>query len=100
MAKSKAEKERLAMIYATGSDSELRHMCLALLEAGVVSKADLLDRAPFRLAPDGVASLQWSGKAVTVVCPRAKLESVLRRMRKEYLGDDLEAFGLPVLATL
>ncbi|MEQ9320409.1 MAG: hypothetical protein RIF41_14685 [Polyangiaceae bacterium] len=100
MAKPKEETERLAMIYATGSDSELRHMCFALLEAGVIQKADLVDRAPFEVAADGVATLRWSGKAVTLVCRRAKLKSVLRRMKKEYLGDDLEAFGLPVLAAL
>ncbi len=88
------------MIYARGSDSDLRQMCFDLIEAGLITDADLVDRASIRKNKKGIPKVGWSGKVVTIVCPRAKLKRVMRAMKKAYRGDDLVGHAMPVLTSL
>lgn len=94
-----ADPERV-MIYATGSDSDLRRMCWDLLEAKLISKADLLDRAKIYLKDGSKRKISSSGRAVTVFCTREHLGEVMKKMRSSYGSDELEAFALPILAQL
>jgi len=87
------------MIYATGSDTALREMCWSLLQAGLASQADLLDRASIHLEDGDMPKIRWSGKVVTIICKRKQLEQVLAHMKRVYIDDDLAAYAVPVLAS-
>lgn len=88
------------MIYATGSDMQLREMCWALLGSGWVFHADLLDRASIYLENGDTPKVSSSGRAVMVVCNHEHLEKVMQLMRTAYMDDDLSAFAVPVLASI
>lgn len=88
------------MIYATGSDMDLRRMCWEMLEAKLITKADMLDRAEIYLKGGTKRKFSSSGRAVTMFCDRESLDEVMKKMHSAYASDDLEAFALPILAHL
>jgi hypothetical protein len=88
------------LIYATGSDTDLREMCWQLLQAGLASQTDLLDRARIYLKNGDTPKVGASGRAVAIVCKRDRLDEVLAQMRRTYYGDDLAAYAVPVLASI
>lgn len=88
------------MIYATGGDSSLREMCWALLAAGLVHQADLLERARIYLKNGDTPKVGASGRAVAVFCARTRLDEVMAMMKRTYLDDDLAAYAVPVLARI
>jgi hypothetical protein len=88
------------LIYATGSDTDLREMCWQLLQGGLASQTDLLDRARIYLKNGDTPKVGASGRAVAIVCKRDQLDEVLAQMRRTYYGDDLAAYAVPVLASI
>jgi hypothetical protein len=88
------------MIYATGGDGSLRRMCWSLLEAGLVSKADLVERTRIYLKNGEKRKVGSTGRGVVVFCERRNLDEVMTRMQQSYNGDDLAAYALPVLASI
>jgi hypothetical protein len=92
--------EEQVLIYATGSDTDLREMCWQLLQAGLASQTDLLDRARIYLKNGDTPKVGASGRAVAIVCKRDRLDEVMAQMRRAYYGDDLAAYAVPVLASI
>ena len=89
------------MIFATGFDSDLREMCWTLLKEGLASQCDMFDRSRLYLKNGDTPKFRSSGMAVTIVCKRADLEQVMKRMRASYHGgDSLAAYALPILASM
>ncbi len=95
-----SEGQKLVMIYATGSDTDLRQMCFTLMDEGLMAQADLIDRAVFYLKNGDTPKLRASGRLVTWVCPRSQLKKTMRHMQRAYFGDDLSAYALPILARI
>ena len=92
--------EETVLIYAIGSDSRLREMCWDLLEQKRVERADLLERANLFLKEGWKRKTAMSGRAVTILCQRDRVEEVFEAMKNSYRDGDLEAWALPVVARL